>query len=110
MTIRCLTEQEISRISGGDSLLRKALQGCINGGLAGAGTAADGAKWNGGGAGCLAGASAAMVGAGGARQQAAGALAGAAFGPYAGSSSDPVAANYENSMDRDSTRYMYLKA
>ncbi|WP_431265733.1 hypothetical protein ACQ859_10560 [Roseateles chitinivorans] len=105
MTIRLLTEHEISRISGGDSLLRKALQGCLNGGMAGAGAAADGAKWNGGGAGCLAGASAAMVGAGGARQQAAGYLAGAAFGPYAGSSSNPVAGNYENSMDLQSSRF-----
>lgn len=98
-----LTPEEIDLVFGGKSLANNAIQGCVNGASAGASTAADGYGLLGAGAGCLAGASAAMAGGGPAAQTAAGWFAGAGFGPYAGSSTDVSAANYENSMNRESS-------
>lgn len=57
-----LTPEEIDLVFGGKSLANKAIQGCVNGASAGASTAADGYGLLGAGAGCFAGASAAMAG------------------------------------------------
>lgn len=107
MTIRHLTPEEIAQVGGG-GLLRRVMQGCAAGGMAGQSVARENYKWQGAGAGCLAGASVAMAGGGTTRQAMAGMLAGSSFGPYAGSSGVPTAANYENGADRDSTHYSYL--
>ena len=96
-----LTPDEMDCVYGGRGpLLRKAMEGCAVGGSAGSSTAADGYGLLGGAAGCLAGASVAMMNGSTAAQTAAGWAAGAGFGPYAGSSTNVSAANYENSMDR----------
>lgn len=114
MTIRTLSLQEIQGIAGGGKFLAAAVRGCFNGGMAGMSAAPDGSKWLGAGAGCLAGASVGMAGGGSEAQTAAGAAAGLAFGDggsrYAGSSNNPSAPNYENSMDRqDSQRRMSFR-
>ena len=106
MDIELLNDQEIDSVSGAGGK-GSFVKGCVNGASAGYTGANPGYGAHGAGAGCLAGASVAMVGGGPEAQAVAGYLAGAAFGPYGGSSSNPHAANYENSFDRqDSARRM----
>ena len=106
MDIEVLTEKEIDMVSGAGGK-SGFVKGCINGALAGYSGASSGYGAQGAGAGCLAGGSIGLLGGGAEAQSLAGLLAGAAFGPYGGSSSDAFAANYENSFDRqDSARRM----
>jgi len=101
MSMQELPLEEMDRVHGGrGQLLKKAVEGCAVGASAGSSTAAEGYGLLGGMAGCLAGASVAMMNGSTAAQTAAGWAAGAGFGPYAGSSMNVSAANYENSMDR----------
>lgn len=104
MTIRTLTAEETLYVGGGRGTGGRAVRGCFNGAMAGAGVAPSGYRMQAAGAGCLAGASVGMLGGGAEAQSAAGMAAGLAFGDrnsrYGGSSRDPSAPNYENEMDR----------
>ena len=101
MELQVLSEDEIDMVSGAGS--GGFIRGCINGGMAGLGAAPSGYGAQGAGAGCLAGGSIGMLGGGAEAQALAGYFAGLGFGPYGGSSSDPLAANYENSFDRQNS-------
>lgn len=107
MTMQEMSLDEMEGVWGGAGTVGSALAGCFNGAQGGYGTASAGYRWYGAGAGCIVGASLGYAGASSRTQQIAGMAVGLGFGPYGGSSSNPSAANYENSFDRmDAERRM----